>query len=103
MSLGIHTAQCNRGVLLCQEVKQQLLVRMAIAHGIDYVSGLPIVSSLDPDSLQDSQLRADGLTNCPGIDLTECYYLNLNLQYDVDITSSPPHITFAFDVSKVCP
>jgi hypothetical protein len=59
ISLDIHTAQCNQGVLLCQEVKQQLLVRMATGHVVDYDSGLPVVSSLDPESLQDSQLRAD--------------------------------------------
>jgi hypothetical protein len=59
ISLGIHAAQCNLGVLLCEEVKHQLLVRMATGHVVDYDSGLPIVSSLDPESLQDSQLRAD--------------------------------------------
>ncbi len=57
--LGIHAAQCNLGVLLCQEVKQQLLVRMATGHVVDCDSRLPIVSSLDAESLQDSQLRAD--------------------------------------------
>ena len=61
------------------------------------------MSSLDPESLQDSQLWADCLAGCPAIDLTECYYINLNPQYDVDISSSPLHITSAFDLSKVCP
>ena len=61
ISLDIHTGQCNLGVLLCQEVKQQLLARMATGHVVDYDSGLPIVSSLDPGSIQDSQLRADWL------------------------------------------
>ena len=54
ITLDIHAAQCNLGVLLCQEVKHQLLVRMATGHVVDYDSGLPIVSSLDPESLQDS-------------------------------------------------
>ena len=38
-------------------------------HVVSYDSGLTIVSSLDPESLRDSQLRA----GCPEIVLTECY------------------------------
>ena len=76
---------------------------MATGHVVDYDSGLPIVSSLDPESLQDSQLWAGWLAGCPGIDLKESYYINLNLQYDVAISSSPLHNTSAFDVSKICP
>ena len=34
---------------------------MATGHVVDYDSGLPIVSSLDPESLQDSQLWAGWL------------------------------------------
>ena len=37
ISLGIHGAQCNRGVLLRHEVKQQLLGGMARAHVVDYI------------------------------------------------------------------
>jgi hypothetical protein len=46
------------------------------------------VSSLDPESLLDSQLRAGR----PEIDPTEYYCIELNLQYDIDISSSPLHI-----------
>jgi hypothetical protein len=56
ISLGIHAAQCNLAVLLCQEVNQQLLVWMAIGHVVDYDSGLSIDLSLDLESLRDSQL-----------------------------------------------
>jgi hypothetical protein len=51
ISLGINAAQCNPGVLLHQEVKEQLLVWRATGHVVDYVSRLTIVSSLDPESL----------------------------------------------------
>jgi hypothetical protein len=37
ISLDIHAAQCNLGVLLCQEVKQQLLVWMATGQVVDYM------------------------------------------------------------------
>jgi len=38
ISLGIHSAQCKLDVLLCQEVKQRLLVWMATTgHVIDYM------------------------------------------------------------------
>ncbi len=52
---------------------------------VDYDSGLSTVSSLDPESLRDSQLWA----GCPGIDLTACYCIDMDVQRDVDISSSP--------------
>lgn len=77
---------------------------MATGHVVDYDSGLPICRLLTRNLYR---IVNYGLTvwlvGCPGIDLTECYYINLNPQYDVDISSSPLHITSAFDVSKVCP
>jgi hypothetical protein len=88
ISLGIHASQGNLGVMLCQEVKQQLLVWIATGHVVNYDSGLSVVSSLDPKSLQDSQI-CDG---CLEIDLTECYCIDLNLQYCVDISNSRVHI-----------
>ena len=62
---------------------------MATGYFVDYDSGLPIVSSLDRDLYE---IVNYGLAGYPRIDLMECYYINLNLQYDVDVSSSPLHI-----------
>ena len=69
------------------EVEQQLLIWMVTGQIVDCDLGLSIVLSHDPESLLDSQLWAD----CQG-DLTACYCTDINLQYDVDVSSSPLHI-----------
>ena len=70
------------------EVKQQLLVWMATGQVVHCDFGLSIVSSLDLEPIRDSQLWA----GCLGIDLTARYCIDLNLQYNVDISSAAVYI-----------
>ena len=84
-AFGIHAAQCKLSALLHPEVKHSCWFGWPTGHVVDCDSGLSIVPSLDPESLRDSQLGA----GCSGMDLTACCCKDLNLQYDVDLSSAP--------------